>query len=136
MGKQISRRDLMKTMAGSPIVATLGSGGLLTLLANRQAVAAGTTIPIVGVTSETGDRGTMEGEAHRHTFGAIFTLKSINPDNGNITGDIIGRTQLVISTGDEAEDFHVHFSQMRNVLISQTIPTFVADQHIHQLRAD
>ena len=136
MGKQISRRGLVRSLAGTPVVATLGTGGLLTLLANRQAVAAGTAIPIAGVTSETGDRGTMEGEAHRHTFGAIFTMRSINPDNGNILGDIIGRTQLVVSTGDEREDFHVHFIQMRNVLISQTVPTLVADQHLHQLHVD
>ena len=93
-------------------------------------------IPIVGVTSEVGDRGTMAGEAHRHTFGAIFTLKRINPNNGDITGDIIGQTQQVLSTGDEPEDFHVHFIRMQNVLISQTIPTFVADQHAHQLHVD
>ena len=136
MNKSINRRDLLRSIAGSPVVATLGAGGLLTLLANRQAVAAGTSLPIVGFTSEFGDRGTQPGEAHRHTFGAIFTLKSINPDNGNITGDIIGQTQQVISTGDEPEDFHVHFIRMQGVLITQTIPTFVADQHAHQLHVD
>jgi hypothetical protein len=136
VNKQINRRELLRSMAGSPVMAALGAGGLLTLLADRQAVAAGTAIPIVGVTSEVGDRGTMAGEAHRHTFGAIFTLKRINPNNGDITGDIIGQTQQVLSTGDEPEDFHVHFIRMQNVLISQTIPTFVADQHAHQLHVD
>jgi hypothetical protein len=136
LNKQINRRDLLRSMAGSPVVAALSTGGLLTLLADRQAVAAGTALPIVGVTSEFGDRGTMAGEAHRHTFGAIFTLRSINPDNGNIVGDIVGQTQQVISTGDEPEDFHTHFIQMQHVLITQTIPTFVADQHAHQLHVD
>lgn len=54
----------------------------------------------------------------------------------DIVGDIIGRTQLVISTGDEAEDFHVHFIRMQRVLISQPIPTLVADQHAHQPHVD
>ena len=136
MKNQINRRDLLRSLASTPVMTAVGAGGLLTLLANRQAVAAGTQIPIVGVTSEFGDRGHQPGEAHRHTFGALFILRSINPNNGTIRGDIIGQTQAVISTGDEPEDFHVHFIQMGNVVIAQTIATAVADEHAHLLEID
>ncbi len=135
MEKQIRRRDLLKSLAGTPVMTALGAGGLLTLLADRQAVAAGTVIAITGVTSEVGDRG-GPGEAHRHTFAAGFLLKHINPDNGQILGDIIGQTQLVVSTGHAPEDFHIHPIRMANVLIDQTILTIVADQHAHQLHVD
>ena len=51
-GSRISRRTLLRSSAGSAVVAAVGIGGLLELLANREAIAAGTVIAIVGVTRE------------------------------------------------------------------------------------
>jgi hypothetical protein len=133
MDSQISRRKLLKSGAGTAVVSALGAGGLLELLANRKAVAAGTVIAVVGVTGETGDRGKASGEAHRHTFSASFIVKALNRHTGRILGDIIGRTGAVLSTGDGQEDFHIHNIRMMNVTIDEEILTLVADQHRHLL---
>jgi len=137
MEKQISRRELLKSGAGTAVLSAVGAGGLLSLLANRQAVAAGTILAIVGVTSEVGEHGAKSSEpAHRHTFDAAFILRSINPDNGVIRGDLFGQTRLVISTGHTREDFHIHAIRMRNVMIDDSVLTLVADEHRHQLHVD
>ena len=136
MDSQINRRELIKSLVGTPVVSSIGVGGLLTLLANRQAVAANTEIPITGVTTETGNRGNAPGEPHRHTFTGIFTVQSINPDNGIILGSISGETQLVISTGDEEEDFHVHEISAGGIVIGHEIWTAIGDFHRHRLSVD
>jgi hypothetical protein len=137
MHSHISRRDLLKSAGGTTVVSAVGISGLLSLLANRQAVAAGHVIAIVGMTGEFGQRQSgAQNPAHRHTFAANFTLKSINPDTGVLLGDIFGTTGQVVSTGHDQEDFHVHPIQMSNVIIEQTIDTIVADMHFHTLHVD
>jgi hypothetical protein len=54
----------------------------------------------------------------------------------DIVGDTRGRTPLAISIGDEPEELRVHFIRRQQALISQTIPTLVADKHAHQRHVD
>src|SRR5438045_631558 len=48
--RRISRRKLLSSTAGSAVVRVVGIGGLLELLANREAIAAGTVLALEGVT--------------------------------------------------------------------------------------
>jgi len=94
-------------------------------------------LAVVGVTSDVGDRNPKtEGAAHRHTFSAGFIFKSLNPNNGDILGDLIGQTNLVIQTGPDDEEFHVHPIRLFSVLIGQTADTLVRDMHAHSLHVD
>lgn len=127
MGKEIRRRDLLKGMATSPVVATLGTGGLLSLLANRQAVAQGTVIEITGVTA---------GSGHVHTFTAGFRLRNINTETGVITGDIVGRTLATIATGGSPAQDHLHTVRMLGVQIGQSVNTSTDFFHAHSLQVD
>jgi hypothetical protein len=134
---QISRRDLIRGAAGTTVVKAVGIGGLFSLLANRQAVAAGSVFMIVGFTGEVGQhqKGASE-PAHRHSFTATFTLQQINPDNGVIIGDIAGQTVETIATGHNPEDAHVHPIQVASARIEQRIATGVEDGHFHRLHVD
>jgi len=133
----MSRRELLKSVAGSKVVTAVGIGGLLALLENRQALAKekGTVIEIVGVTSEAGGRG-GPGEPHRHTFEADFRIESINPNTGQIRGLLLGETDEIIFTGSGTEAFHVHQIDVPNLLIGETVPTLLAFFHTHNLHAD
>src|SRR5207237_1069298 len=51
-GSGISRRALLGYGSGTVVVAGVGLSGLLELLVHREAIAAGTVIPIVGMTRE------------------------------------------------------------------------------------
>jgi hypothetical protein len=139
MESRISRRELLKSSAGTAVVSAVGAGGLLELLSNRKAVAAGAIIAIVGVTSEVGEHSAKADEpAHRHTFSAGFFVKSLNRSTGEIRGDIIGQTALTLSTGFVMEDAHVHLIRMKNVLLrlDSTIATLEADEHVHLLHVN
>jgi hypothetical protein len=130
-GTRISRRSLLRSSAGTGVVTAVGMGGLLELLANREAFAAGNVIAIVGVT-----RNQTGGTPHRHTFSVRFQVTEVTETD--ITGNVFGRTEAVISTGDEKEEQHWH-------LIQSTVPvalgTFVLSgteneepmQHRHQV---
>jgi len=85
------------------VIAGVGLAGLLELLEHREAIAAGTVIPIVGITREPDE---AEETPHRHTFSARFVVTSVSPSA--IIGDVSGRTQAVISTGPMREDQHFH----------------------------
>jgi hypothetical protein len=139
MESRISRRELLKSSAGTAVVSAVGAAGLLELLSNRKAVAAGAIIAIVGVTSEVGEHSAKTVEpAHRHTFDAGFFVRSLNRSTGEIRGDIFGQTVLTLSTGFEIEDAHVHLIKMKNVLLrlDSTIVTLETDEHVHVLRVN
>src|SRR6266540_1011812 len=102
-GVRISRRALLRYGSGTAVVAGVGLAGLLELLEHREAIAAGTVIPIVGITREPDE---AEETPHRHTFSARFVVTSVSPSA--IIGDVSGRTQAVISTGSVQEDQHFH----------------------------
>jgi hypothetical protein len=137
MDTQLTRRELLKSGSTGTVIAAVGVGGLLSMLANRQAVAAGAIIAVVGVTSDVGDRNpNTPGAAHRHTFDAGFFVRSINPNTGVITGDLFGQTRLVIETGPDDEEFHIHPIRLLGVRIGDTVNTRVADFHAHSLHVD
>lgn len=137
MEEKISRREILRSASGTAVVSAVGIGGLLSMLANRQAVAAGTTIAVVGVTDERGDRIlNTPGAAHRHTFRAGFIVKSINPDTGVIIGDLVGQTDLTLETGPHDEPPHRHPIRIMNAQIGGTVDTGVASFHAHSLRVD
>src|SRR5437867_4235124 len=50
--RRVSRRGLLRSIAGNTVVSAVGIGGLLELLASREAIAVGTQITIDGVTRE------------------------------------------------------------------------------------
>ena len=102
-GSRISRRALLRYGSGTAVVAGVGLAGLLELLEHREAIAAGTVIPIVGMTGEPDE---AEETPHRHTFSARFVVTSISPTV--IIGNVSGRTQAVFSTGSVKEDQHFH----------------------------
>src|SRR5436309_8208245 len=114
-GARISRRKLLRSSAGTAVVATVGMSGLLELLSNREAFAAGMVIVIVGVTREPN---LSEETPHRHTFSVRFQITSISPapfpEGSVIMGNVAGRTEAVISTGSVPEDQHWHLIQMAN----------------------
>jgi len=137
MENRLSRREILRGASGSAVISAVGIGGLLSMLANRQAVAAGTVFAVVGVTSDEGDRiPSTPGAAHRHTFAAQFTVKSINPNTGVIIGDLQGITDKVIQTGPDEEEFHRHLIRILNAQIGGTVNTTVNDFHSHSLHVD
>jgi len=115
ISRRISRRQLFRSSAGTAVVSAVGIGGLLELLANREAIAAGNVLALVGVTREPsgGD------DPHRHTFAVRFAVTQVNAST--ITGDVRGRTEATISTGDEKEEQHFHLIQGTNVPLEQTL---------------
>src|SRR5262245_3033395 len=91
-GPRISRRALLRASAGSAVVTAVGIDGLLELLTNREAIAAGMVIAIVGVTREPFDA--PDETPHRHTFAARFHVTDVSPTA--IMGTVVGRTLAVI----------------------------------------
>jgi len=130
---QISRRALLRSSAGGAVVSALGIGGLLELLANREAIAAGMVIPIVGVTRE--PFMAPDETPHRHTFSVRFRVTDVS--NTAVMGTVVGRTQAVISTSSVKEDQHFHLIQLQSASLEQVILSGPEDnesgEHTHQL---
>ena len=115
-GPRFSRRALFRYGSGTAVVAGVGLAGLLELLEHREAIAAGTVIPIVGVTQEPNEA--LE-TPHRHTFSLRFRVLSVSPTS--IVGDVSGRTEAVISTGDVEEDQHFHLIDATGVELQSLV---------------
>jgi len=128
----ISRRRLLGSMAGNTVISAVGIGGLLELLANREALAVGTQITLDGVTRE---RTPLSETPHRHLFSATFQVISVSPSA--ITGNVVGRAGHVISTSNVAEDDHFHVISWSNISLEQLIYTGPEDNepggHMHQV---
>ena len=129
-GPRISRRALFRYGSGTVVVAGVGLAGLLELLANREALAAGTVIPILGITREPDE---ADETPHRHTFSARFVVTSVSPSA--IIGDVSGRTQAVISTGSVKEDQHFHVIEGTDVALEDLLLSGTEnnepDEHSH-----
>jgi hypothetical protein len=114
------------------VVAYAGLAGLLELLEHREAIAAGTVIPLHGVTREPDE---PEETPHRHTFAARFVVTSVSPSA--IIGDVSGRTQAVISTGSEKEDQHFHLIEGTDVALEALVLSGTENnepgEHAHQV---
>src|SRR5262245_25896178 len=132
-GFRLSRRALLKSTAGGAAVAAVGIGGLLELLANREAIAAGMVIAIVGVTRE--PFMAPDETPHRHTFAARFHVTEVSEIA--IMGTVTGRTLAVISTSDVAEEQHFHVIPMQSVSLEQLIVSGPENnesgEHTHEL---
>ena len=129
-GSRISRRAFFRYGSGTVVVAGVGLSGLLELLENREAIAAGTVIPLHGITREPDE---AEEVPHRHTFSARFRVTSVSPSA--IIGDVSGRTEYVISTGSEKEDQHFHLIEGSDVALEALILSGTEnnepDEHSH-----
>jgi hypothetical protein len=132
-GSRISRRALLRSGAGSAVISAVGIGGLLELLANREAIAAGMVIPIVGVTREPFDA--PDETPHRHTFSAHFRVTDVS--EAAILGSVVGRTQAVISTGPVEEEHHFHLIPRQTISLEQLIlsgpENNEAGEHMHEV---
>jgi len=130
---QISRRALLRSSAGGVMVSAVGIGGLLELLANREAIAAGMVIPIVGVTRE--PFMAPDETPHRHTFSVRFRVTDVSATA--IMGTVVGRTHAVISTSAVKEEQHFHLIPSQSVSLEQLILTGPEDnesgEHSHQV---
>jgi hypothetical protein len=115
-GFRMSRRELLRYTSSTAVVTAIGMAGLLELLENREAIAQGMVIQIVGVTREPNF---PEETPHRHTFSARFHPTRISPST--IVGDVTGRTQAVVSTGTAKEDQHFHEIEGTGVVLSALI---------------
>jgi hypothetical protein len=132
-GSRISRRALLRSSAGSAVVSAVGIGGLLELLANREAIAAGMVIAMVGVTRE--PFSAPDETPHRHTFSARFQVTDVS--DTAIIGTIVGRTARVISTGPVAEEQHFHLIPTQSVSLEDLIlsgpENNESGEHTHEL---
>ena len=132
-GPQIGRRALLKSGTGLAAVSVVGMSGLLELLTNREALAGGMVIPLVGVTREP----FMDPDEtpHRHTFSARFLVTDVSETA--IMGTISGRTERVISTGSETEEQHFHIIPPQDVSLEQLVLTGPENneegEHTHQV---
>ena len=130
---QISRRVLLRSSAGGMMVSAVGIGGLLELLANREAIAAGMVIPLVGITRE--PFMAPDETPHRHTFSVRFRVTDVS--EAAIMGTVSGRTQAVISTSDVKEEQHFHLIRSQSVSLEQLIlsgpENNEAGEHMHEL---
>ena len=130
---KITRRVLLKSGAGGAVISVVGLGGLLELLANRDALAAGMVFPIVGVTREP----FMDPDEtpHRHTFSVRFGVTDVSETA--ILGTVVGRTQAVISTSDLKEEQHFHLISSESVSLEQLIVSGPENnesgEHTHEL---
>jgi hypothetical protein len=133
--RRISRRDLLRSGAGTAVVSAVGAAGLMELLANREAIAQGDLIAIMGVTRE---RIPLSETPHRHTFSAKFLVKTVSPEA--IIGNVSGQTSTVISTSSVEEDDHFHLIERLFVSLEQIISSGPenneADGHVHPLHID
>ena len=129
-GSRISRRALFRYGSGTVVVAGIGLSGLMELLEKREAIAAGTVIPLHGITREPDEE---EEIPHRHTFSARFRVTSVSP--ASIIGDVSGRTERVISTGPEDEDQHFHVIEGTDVALEALLLSGTEnnepDEHSH-----
>ena len=132
-GSRLSRRALLRSCAGSAVVAAVGIGGLLELVANREAIAAGMVIAIVGVTRE--PFMAPDETPHRHTFSARFRVTDVS--DTAIMGTVVGRTEAVISTSSVKEEQHFHLIQLESVSLEQVIlsgpENSESGEHTHEL---
>jgi hypothetical protein len=133
-GSPISRRALFRYGSGTAVVAGVGLAGLLELLENREAIAAGTVIEIglQGITREPDEPGEIP---HRHAFSVRFRVTSVSPSE--IRGDVSGRAGRVISTGSEREEQHFHLIRGTDVALEDLILSDTENNepnaHSHQL---
>jgi hypothetical protein len=129
-GRRVSRRRLLGSIAGNTVVTAVGIGGLLELLASREAFAVGTQITLDGVTREPNQ---PEETPHRHLFSVTFQVTSVSPSA--ITGNAVGRAGHVISTSSVREDDHFHVIQWTGISLEQLILTGPEDNeaggHMH-----
>ena len=132
-GSRISRRGLLRRCAGSTVVSAVGISGLLELLANREAIAEGMVLVIVGVTREPFEA--PDETPHRHTFSARFHVTDVS--DTAIVGTIDGRTQRVISTGSVGEEQHFHLIPTQTVSLEQLVlsgpENNESGEHTHEL---
>jgi hypothetical protein len=118
---RFGRRTFLRSGTGVAAVSVVGIGGLLELLAPDEAIAAGvmpgTAIPIIGVTREP----FMDPDEtpHRHTFSARFYVTDVSETA--VVGNVVGRTERVISTGAEVEEQHFHLISMQGVSLEQVL---------------
>lgn len=130
---QISRRALLRSSAGGAVVSAVGIGGLLELLANREAIAAGMVIPIVGVTRE--PFMAPDETPHRHTFSGRFRVTDVSETA--IMGTVVGRTQAVISTSAVKEEQHFHLIPSQSISLEQVVlsgpENNESGEHTHEL---
>ena len=133
---QISRRALLRSSAGGALLSAVGISGLLELLANREAIAAGMVIPIVGVTRE--PFMAPEETPHRHTFSVRFRVTDVS--DTAIMGTVVGRTHAVISTSAIKEEQHFHLVPSQSVSLEQLILTGPENnesgEHTHQVSVE
>jgi hypothetical protein len=101
--RRISRRELLRSGAGTAVVSAVGAAGLMELLANREAIAQGCVISIVGVTREPIPSSETP---HRHTFTAAFTATSVS--RAAIVGNVSGMTTCTFQTTSVDEEDHSH----------------------------
>jgi hypothetical protein len=135
ISRRISRRELLRSGAGTAVVSAVGIGGLLELLANREAIAQGTMIAIVGVTRE---RIPGSETPHRHTFSATFHVTGVRPSA--IIGNVSGGTTSTFSTSSVEEEGHFHSIQGTGVLLEHLIFTGPENgepgEHVHHVNIE
>jgi hypothetical protein len=128
----ISRRMLLRFGSGTAVIAGIGLAGMLEVLENREAIAAGMVLGIHGFTREPDEE---DETPHRHSFSAVFRVTSVNPTA--IMGDVSGHTGRVISTGAEREDQHFHRIEGTDVALETLILSGTEDdepgEHAHLL---
>src|SRR5262249_36164697 len=133
---QISRRVLLRSGAGGAVVSAVGIGGLMELLANREAIAAGMVMPIMGITRE--PFMAPDETPHRHTFQVRFRVTDVSATA--IMGTVVGRTMAVISTSGVKEDQHFHLIPSQSVSLEQLILSGTENnepgEHTHELSVE
>jgi hypothetical protein len=126
----ISRRTLFRYGSGTAVIAGIGLAGMLELLDDREAIAAGMVLGIHGITREPDE---AEETPHRHAFSAVFRVTSVGPSA--IMGDVSGRTSRVISTGPDREDQHFHRIKGTDVALEELLLSGTEDdepgEHSH-----
>ena len=129
----ISRRALLRSTAGGAVISAVGIGGLLELLATREAIAAGMVFPIVGVTRE--PFMAPDETPHRHTFSVRFQV--IDVSDTAIMGIVGGRTQAVVSTSSVDEEQHFHLIPSQTVSLEELVlsgpENNESGEHTHEL---
>jgi len=130
--RRISRRELLRSGAGTAVISAVGAAGLMELLANREAIAQGCVIALMGVT-----RDPIPGSEtpHRHTFQATFTPTSIS--RAAIVGNVSGMTTCTFKTTSVEEDPHSHSISGTGVRLDHFIFSGTENgepgEHVHQV---